>query len=208
MLTYYPELRFQICDTVDLRVMFDSNSENNNDIHKTKFIQDMPGAEKARINTVAGQEYYLVLYTPSKISALPMVEKNVNLTVGLPYMAPEQSEWHYGNRITADTSSYSSISYVDVGDKGKTLPLTAVAREVQWAGERPSNVNYFRVKEPGGNSWRNSAEYGITLDYEYKADSKSNKNINGTWQLGFKASLEPVSFVPQFKVYYCYELGD
>lgn len=208
LLTYYPELRFQICDTNNLSVMFDSNSENNNSVHRTNFLQGWAGVEKARINTAAGQEYYLVLYTPSQISPLPMVEKTINVAVGLPHMAPEQTEWFYGNSITANSSSFSGISYVDIGDGGKKVPRTALANEVQWAGTRPSNIKYFRVREPGGNSWRNSAMYGISQKMGYVTDSNSNKNINGTWQLGFQGSLDPVSFVPQFKVYYYYEIGD
>ena len=71
-----------------------------------------------------------------------------------------------------------------------------------------SKIKCFRVKEPGGSSWRNSKVHDIAMYFDYVKDSDTNTNANGTWQLGFQASLQSVSFVPQFKVYYQYELGD
>lgn len=208
LLTYYPDLRFQICDTTNLMVMFDSNREENSSIHKTKFTASYPAAEKARINTAEGQDYYLVLYSRSQISTAFMVEKTVNIAVGLPHMAPQQTEWYFGNRITADSSSYSSVSYVNVGDNGNTVPRTALVDKVQWAGAKMSDIKNFRVKEPGGSSWRNSRAHDLAMYFDYVKDSDSNINANGTWQLGFRASLQSVTFIPEFKVYYQYELGD
>lgn len=127
MMTKHSELRFQICDVNNLLSLFDSNDPKYAVVHKDKFVSPFPYAEKAKLAMSAGREYYLVLYTHSQISPLDMVEDTINLAVGLPHMATDSTEWLYSsNKITASTSSFSNSGFIDVGDEGDTIPLTAV----------------------------------------------------------------------------------
>lgn len=214
IMTEHPELRFQICDVNSLLPLFDSNDPENADIHKNKFVSAFPYVEKAKLAMTAGKEYYLVLYANSQISPLDIVEDTINLAVGLPHMASNSTEWFYSsNQITATTSSFSNSGYISVGDGGDTIPMTAVAETVYYGGTssggiRPSAVEYFRVKDPRTGIWRNSDRFGYFIYMDYTADSNSNININGTWQLSFKSSTKTVSFTPAMRILYRYEIGD
>lgn len=208
----YPELRFQICDIDNLWVLFDSNDPENADVHKDKFTRPFAYAEKARIGGMtAGKEYYLVLYAASQVSSLPMVEDTLNVSAGLPRMRFDLTEWYYSrNRITATPNAFSSSGYVEVGDDGATLPKTAVAEKVSYSGVKPSELDSFRVMAPNTGVWVNSKPYGTLIDMGYKVDSTSNININGEWQVSFKAgkATPSISFVPALRINYQYEIGD
>ncbi|EOS26475.1 hypothetical protein C806_01211 [Lachnospiraceae bacterium 3-1] len=211
LMAYHSELRFRICDMDNLWVLFDSNEPENTDVHKDKFTSAYPFAEKARLGMTAGKEYYLVLYAASQISSLPMVEDTINVAVGLPHMLSGSTEWCYGsNRITATSTGFSNPGYVKIGDDGATVPKTAVADEVYYSGVRPSELDSFRVMAPDTGIWRNSERYGISVSMGYKIDSTSNTNINGEWQVSFKAGVATpsISFIPALRVSYYYEIGD
>lgn len=83
----HTETRFKIVDTNTLLPLFDSNDSNNNSIHKNKFCGAFNYAEKAKIQGMTiGKEYYLVIYSPNRISMVDFLEDTINVAVGMPHM--------------------------------------------------------------------------------------------------------------------------
>ena len=215
LLTYYPQIRFQIRDTEDLYVLFDSNDADNDAVHKTKYCTSSYGhAEKARLTTTIGQDYYLVVYSPSVISTQDFIEKTMNITVGKPNMLADSTTEYASSSLRATDSGFSSAVNIHVGDNGATIPLTAVVDDVSiksaTSGIRLSMIPYWRVKYPSSTSWFNSKYFYSSIDIGYVKDSDTNKNINGTWQVSVQASStsSPLIFVPGIYTLYYYEIGD
>lgn len=214
LLTYYPQIRFQIRDVDDLYVLFDSNAAGNETVHKSKFCTAYGYAEKARLTTTIGQDYYLVIYSPSVISAQDFIEQTMNVTVGKPNMLSDAVTVYASSSITATTSGYSSATDIVVGDDGATIPTTAVAEKVSiksaTSGVRLSMIEFWRVRNPSSTAWYNSGYFYPSIEIGYVEDSDTNKNINGTWQISVQASSSgsPLTFVPGMYISYHYELGD
>lgn len=215
LLTYYPQIRFQIRDVDDLYVLFDSNDQGNEDVHKSKFCTSSYGyAEKARLTTTIGQDYYLVVYSPSVISTQDIIDKTMNITVGKPNMLSNSTTVYASSSITATSSGYSSSAYINVGDNGNTIPITAVADDVSikssTSGVRLSMIPYWRVKYPSATTWSNSKNFYPSIEIGYVKDSDRNININGTWQVSVQTSStnSPLTFVPGLYITYHYEIGD
>ena len=207
----HTETRFKIVDTNTLLPLFDSNDSNNNSIHKNKFCGAFNYAEKAKIQGMTiGKEYYLVIYSPNQISMVDFLEDTINVAVGMPHMlSGGLTEWiTASNQISAKTSSFSSDGIIYVGDNGVTIPKNAYATKVYYSGSKPSSISYWHVKEPLASTWRQSRNYWTSIDIDYEKDSSSNKNINGIWRVGFKASITDLSFTPSIRIDYKYELGD
>lgn len=206
----HTETRFKIVDVDTLLPLFDSNADENSNIHKDKFCGAFDYAEKAKIQGItAGKEYYLVIYAPNQISTVDFLEDTINVAVGMPHMSSGMTEWiGASNQISATTSAFSSDAIIYVGDNGVTIPNNAYATSVYYSGSRPSSISYWRVKEPSASTWRQSSNFGISIDIDYEDDSSSNKNINGTWRVGFKASSTTLNFTPSIRINYKYELGD
>lgn len=206
----HTETRFKIVDVDTLLPLFDSNDENNSSIHKNKFCGPFDYAEKAKIQGVTiGKEYYLVIYSPNQISIADFLEDTINVAVGMPHMLSGMTEWiTASNQISATTSSFSSDGIIYVGDNGVTIPNNAYATDVYYSGSKPSSISYWRIKEPAASTWRQSRNFWTSIDIDYEKDSSSNKNINGTWRVGFKASNTNLNFTPSIRINYKYELGD
>ncbi|MDE7311845.1 MAG: hypothetical protein K2N87_09585 [Eubacterium sp.] len=206
----HTETRFKIVDMGTLLPLFDSNADGNSSIHKDKFCGAFDYAEKAKIQGMtAGKEYYLVIYARNQISIADFLEDTINVAVGLPHMQSDMTEWiGASNQISATSSAFSSDAVVYVGDNGVTIPKNAYATKVRYSASRPSSISYWRVKEPSSSVWRQSKNYGLSIDIDYEDDSSSNKNINGIWRVGFRASNTTLSFTPSIIIHYEYELGD
>lgn len=214
LLACFPQIRFQIRDVEDLYVMFDSDEEKNNNVHRSKHCLNYGYGEKARLATTKGQDYYLVVYSQSPISAENIIEKHVNITVGKPHMGYDTTQVFSSSQLTATTSGYSPEVNIVVGDNGETLPRTAVADKITiksaTSGIQLYMMEYWRVKYPGAMDWTNSGYVYPTIDMGYVKDSDNNKNINGIWKISVKASSagKTFTFVPGLDIVYRYELGD
>lgn len=215
LMTHFPQTRFQIRDVDDLYVLFDSNDSENENVHKSQFCTAGCYAEKARLTTTIGQDYYLVIYSPSVISTEDLIEETVNAFVGRPAMVSGYTTVYASSSITANKSGYSSSANILVGDNGKTIPLTAVVDNVSirslTSGIRLSMIELWRIKYPSSNMWVNTTgSFHNNIEIGYVKDSDLNNNINGTWQISVKAaaSSSPITFVPGIHIYYYYEIGD
>lgn len=213
LLTDYSQTRFQIRDINDLTVLFDSNDSANADVHKSKFCGPYSYAEKARLVTTIGQDYYLVIYSPTLISTQDLIEKTMNVTVGNPNMLSQSTTAYATSNISATSSGFSSAVNISVGDNGSTIPRTAVASSVSLRSTddiRLSMIQYWRVKVPGGTSWYTSGYFYPSIEIGYVKDVSTNKNINGIWQMSVQASASgsPLSFKPGIYINYYYEIGD
>jgi|GEM_PF-705899 len=213
LLTYYPQTRFQIKDFNDLTILFDSNDSANADVHKSKYCTSYGYAEKARLTTTIGQDYYLVIYSPTLISTQDLIEKTMNVTVGKPNMLSQSTTAYATSNISATSSGFSSAVNISVGDNGATIPRTAVASSVSLRSTddiRQSMIQYWRVRVPGGTSWYTSGYFYPSIEIGYVKDVTTNKNINGTWQMSVQASTSgsPLTFRPGIYINYNYEIGD
>ncbi|BCJ94209.1 hypothetical protein acsn021_17780 [Anaerocolumna cellulosilytica] len=213
LLTYYSQTRFQVRDVNDLTILFDSNDSANADVHKSKFCGPYNYAEKARLTTTIGQDYYLVIYSPSLISTEAIIEKTMNVTVGKPNMLSKTTTAYATSNIRANSSGFSSAVNISVGDNGSTIPRTAVADNIYLKSLddiKPSMIEYWRVSVPGGTSWYTSKYFFLSIQIGYVKDATTNKNINGIWQMSVRASTSgsPLSFRPGIYIDYHYEIGD
>lgn len=125
-------------------------------------------------------------------------------------MSSGSTDWiAASNQISVTDSAFSSSAIISVGDEGVTIPENAYAKDVYYSGARPSSISYWRVKEPSASAWRQSSNFGTKIEIDYEDDSSSNKDINGTWYVGFKASsTTSLNFIPSIRIEYEYELGD
>lgn len=215
ILNRHPEIRFRIYDVDTLYTWFDSDERNevNENVHKTNFCQSYNYAEKARITLTAGKDYYLVVYSLGTISAQPLVEDTMNITVGKPNMARGITTIFATSKLTATSSSYSPAVNIIVGDNGKTIPKTAVVERVDRKsdpGVRLSELPYWRIKYPGARAWLTSGQCEPSIEIGYTKDGTNNKNMNGIWQISAKASsvASPLTVTPGIYMMYYYELGD
>lgn len=210
LLSYYPQIRFQIRDINNLDVAYDSNFDA--DAHSQRFLlSGYKGAEKARLSMPSG-EYYLVIYSPSIVSlGSDLLEQNMNIAVGCPNMLSASATFYAGSSARGTATSYSPSLTINIGDDGNTLPRTAVAETAylksKTAGITPSKVGSWRIRK-GLGSWKETTS--IAQNMGYIKDSQNNININGNWQISFKArsSNSTISFIPGIDFFYYYELGD
>lgn len=210
LLTYYPQIRFQIRNVNSLDILYDSNTPDHDNAHKTKYCSAFGYAEKDRIALTRGQDYYLIIYAPSDISAQDFIEKTMNLAVGKPHMLSNSTTKYASSSLTATSSGYSSSKFIFIGDGGSTIPTTAVADTVKIQGSVLSNIDYWRVQTPSSSTWYNSRYTYPSINIGYVKDSNNNKNINGGWLISVRASStsSPLTFVPGLYITYHYEIGD
>lgn len=211
VLNHNPQIRFKILDIDDLYVMFDTNDRDNSDTHKTNYIAGFKGAEKARLGMTLGQEYYLVIYSPTQISNSPgLLENMFNAKVGMPNMSSGSSKpYYYGKTVTGTPSTYSPVVTIPVG---KDMPLTAQVWKVHLTSREDvslwSQMKEWKVKGQSESAWKEMRVNIPQIEYNYVEGSSSNVRVPGNWSVAFKGSLGPLSIDPGLYFYYKYELGD
>ncbi|AAK79740.1 hypothetical protein BJV85_002221 [Clostridium acetobutylicum] len=210
LLNNYPELRFQVRDTENLQVLFDTNDPNNASTHRSQYCGlNYKYAEKARLNTTAGQDYYLVIYSPSLIQDTPILNDEIHLTVGDPVLIYDSTTAYADNYITGPTTGYSSIANINVTN----VPTTAAVKDIYVRSlndvARVSDFNYWKVMAPGESFWRDSGQQcNIGIDVNYVENGTNNVQLMGTWRFVFQAGVDPISIIPGLHFDYVYEAGD
>ncbi|MDD3415186.1 MAG: hypothetical protein PHY47_14445 [Lachnospiraceae bacterium] len=203
------DIRFKILDVNTLKVLFDSATDSST--HRTSFVDSgsWTCAEKARLTTVVGTEYYLVVYSTNPTSNLSLRTGSMATAVGNPVMAGSNTRVSPGISITLPSTGYSSTMTCNV--TGDDLPKTGQVREVSLSVSGLSNVERWKAKAPNLSSWvTNPSSFWITIDMNYKDDSSGNARLKGAWSTAFMASSsgKGKSISPNFNFYYNYEYGD
>lgn len=204
-----PQIRFKILDIDDLYVLFDTNANSNT--HKTNHISGWKGAEKARLGMTLGQEYYMVIYSPTQISTSPGLLENVfNAKVGMPHMATGRSKaFYHGTPVTGTTSTYSPVVTVSVGGD---VPFTAQVQKANLTSKEGvslwSQLGGWKVKGQSEVTWKERLINIPEINYNYVEGSSSNVNVRGDWSIAFKAGVTPLTIDPGLFFNYQYELGD
>lgn len=202
------DIRFQIVDANTLKVRFDSAEDSGT--HR-----DIVGnivwvsAEKARLNTVVGREYYLVVYSTNPNPDLPLRTGNMSTAVGNPVMTRGNKTVALDWAVSLPNTGNSSTIYIDM--TGRDVPLTAKIDYVTIGGSNLSYVERWKVMAPNTSTWvRNKTSFWYRIDMGYKDDSTNNVSLRGIWS----SILEPSSsgrgktFMPRYSFYYAYEYGD
>lgn len=210
ILSNVKDIRFKILDISSQRVMFDSAS--NSDTHKTTFTGSgaWTCAEKARLTTVVGTEYYLVVYCTNPNASLPIRDgSTMSTAVGNPVMCPGGTTIEPGRSVTARSSGYSSTTTFTVD--GNNLPNTAQIVDVTLHGVLMSRIERWRLIAPNSSSWSyNNSSFYPSVDMGYQVDTSNNAYLKGTWSAAFMSpsSTSSVTFTPEYTFSYYYEYGD
>lgn len=203
------DIRFKILDADTLEPLYDSANFSNT--HKTSFTGNGSWicAEKARLTTVVGTEYYLVVYSTSPNEGLSLRTGSMATAVGNPVMCGGSTTISPNSSIRISSSSFSSSLTFNIS--GANLPETAKVRQVSLSGVRMSNVDRWRAKAPNYSLWKNnSSSFNPAIDMNYINDSSNNIDLKGNWSASFKASSSGngVTITPSFYFTYYYEYGD
>lgn len=202
------DLRFQILDPDSLGVMFDSaeHSQTHRDIVGSV---SWVSAEKARLTTVVGREYYLVVYSTNPNPDLPLRAGNMSTAVGNPIMTGGSKTVTLERAVSLPNTGYSSTVSIDLN--GNDVPQTAQVKTINFGGTHLSYVERWRMKAPNSSTWvNNKSSFWYIIDMNYKVDASNNVRLKGTWS----SALEPSSagrgetFTPRYSFYYDYEYGD
>lgn len=201
------DIRFKIFD-LSLNELFDSAKSAST--HRTSFTGNGGWicAEKARLTTVVGTEYYLVVYSTNPNASLSLRSGSMATAVGNPVMCGGSAPIIPGRSVTARSSSYSSTTTFVVS--GDNLPDTAQVREVSLGGVRMSQMDRWRMQAPNLSSWSyNQSSHYPSIDMGYKVDTSGNALLKGTWGAAFMSSTSSsLTFTPSYTFYYYYEYGD
>lgn len=209
ILSTVSDIRFKILNVDTLAVMYDSAAHDST--HRTSFLGNGSwiSAEKARLTTVEGTEYYLVVYCTNPNEGLSLRTGSMATAVGNPVMLSGSRSITPGRSVTANSTGFSSTVAFNVS--GDNLPNTAQVREVSLDGVRLSSIDRWRLSAPGMLSWvtNKSSNYG-TIYMGYEHDSSNNVLLKGTWSAAFKTSsaTNSLTFTPSYIFYYYYEYGD
>lgn len=202
-------LRFKIKSINNLTDdLYDSANEPNT--HKTSFTgSSWTCAEKARLNTTVGTEYYLVVYCTSPDENISLRDGSMGTAVGYPVMLLNNTKLYPIKSVTMNNTGYSSISFIV--NEGSSVPVTAQVVDMDLHGIRLSNVERWRLSAPNQSFWvNNESPHHITVDMNYIHNVSNNAKLVGTWQAAFLASSssDTNTFTPYFSVTYYCEYGD
>lgn len=205
------DIRFKLLDANTLDLKFDSALDSRT--HKTSFIgAGWTCAEKARLTTVVGEEYYLVVYCTDSNTNLSLRTGSMGTAVGNPVMwgGRDNTSVSPGKSVTLKDSGYSTAITCDVSNAG--LPMTAQVKNVD-LNVSPSLVAAERwsLKAPNLSYWvTNPESFWNSIDMDYEYDSSDNAILQGTWSAVFLASSsgKGKTITPSYKFYYIYECGD
>ena len=212
ILSNVDDLRFKVLEADTLDEGF--NSASNSATHRTSFLGGSSGvsswkaAEKARLNTVVGDEYYLVVYSTRPMEGLSLKTGSMATAVGHPVMTGDRVTISPERSVTINSSDYSSsINFsIDRDD----LPNSGQVREVAISNFRLSYMDRWRVSAPNYSSWNTSPALSFTIDMNHRVDSDNNARLKGNWSAAVMAnsSGNKQIITPEFTFYYNYEYGD
>lgn len=200
-------IRFKIKSINNTDVdLFDSI--NDADTHRTSFTGSWSCAEKARLTTTPGTEYYLVVYCTSPNENISIREGSMGTAVGFPVMGYSHTTIYPGRSVTMNSTGFSSISFSVA--EGFNNARTGQVDSVSLGGITMSNVQTWRVLAPQKSSWVSSASFNPSIDMNYRENVTTNASLIGDWQASFKASssAKTKTFTPYFSISYYYEYGD
>ncbi len=212
ILSNVDDLRFRLIDADTMRGVYDSAAESGT--HRTTFLGGTSGvaswkaAEKARLTTTVGKEYYLIIYSTRPMEGLSLKTGSMATAVGHPVMTGDRVTISPERSVTINSSDYSSsINFsIDRDD----LPNSGQVREVAISNFRLSYMDRWRVSAPNYSSWNTSPSLSFTIDMNYKIDSDNNAWLKGNWSAAVIAnsSGNKETITPEFTFYYNYEYGD
>lgn len=201
------DIRFKILNVNTLAVMYDSATDSST--HRTSFTGNGSwiSAEKARLNTVVGTEYYLVVYCTNPNANLNLRTGSMATAEGNPVMCGGNTRIAPGNSVTATGSTYSATRTFNVN--GDDLPNTGQVISVSLGGTGMSNIYRWRLMAPNKSSWvANPSNHYPSVDFGYVHDSSNNARLKGTWSAAFQSSSTSHTFTPSYGISYYYEYGD
>lgn len=200
-------VRFKVLDADTLQVGFDS--ANFPDTHSNKFMSGSAWtyAEKARLTTEVGKDYYLVVYCTNPDESVSLRTGSMAVAVGNPFMRAATVRISPGISVTATSSGYSSTRTFSVD--GDSIPETGQVKSITLNGARMSEIGRWRLMPPNKSSWfTNGASHYPAIDFNYVYDSESNAKLKGPWGMAFQASSSNYTFTPSYSVTYYHEYGD
>ena len=201
------DIRFKILNVDTLAVMYDSAKDD--DTHKTSFTGSGGWccAEKARLTTVVGTEYYLVVYCTNPTEGVSLRTGSIATAVGNPVMCAASTKIIPGTSVTATGSGYSSTRTFSVS--GDDIPNTAQVRTISLSGTGMSKIKRWRLMAPNKSVWvANESDFYPSINFNFVNDSSSNAKLKGTWSVAFQSSSSSYTFIPSYSVSYYYEYGD
>lgn len=207
ILSSVTDIRFKILNVDTLAVMYDSATDDGT--HKTSFTGSGSWccAEKARLNTVVGTEYYLVVYCTNPTEGVSLRTGSMATAVGNPVMCAASTKIVPGTAVTATGSGYSSTKTFSV--TGSDIPDTAQVKSIYLYGTTMSNIKRWRLMAPNKSSWvTNESDFYPSIDFNFVKDSTNNAYLKGTWSVAFQSSASSYTFTPSYSVTYYYEYGD
>ncbi len=206
ILSSVDDIRFRILNVDTLDVMFDSAAEP--DTHRTSFTGKGAWicAEKARLTTVVGTEYYLVVYCTNPDESLFLREGDMATAVGNPVMGADIVRISPGTSVTATKPGFSSTTTFSTNTSD--IPVTGQVDSVTFSGTGLSNVPKWRASAPNQSTWVENISYNSTINFNYVPDATTNARIKGTWSVGFQSSASSYTFTPSYNFTYYYEYGD
>lgn len=188
--------------------LFDSANESRT--HKTSFTgSSWTCAEKARLNTTVGTEYYLVVYCTTPNQNITLREGSMGTAVGYPVMLADSTKIYPNRSVTMNSTGYSSISFGI--NESSSIPATGQVVDMNLYGIAMSNVDRWRLSAPNQSFWvNNKSSHYPAVDMNYRHNVSTNAKLTGTWQAAFKASSSAgtKTFTPYFFVSYYCEYGD
>lgn len=206
ILSHVPDLRFKVLEADTLYEAF--NSAKYSDTHRTTFTGSAwTCAEKARLTTTVGKEYYLVVYSINPNPSRSLRTEDIATAVGYPPMLPGNITLDPGKAITTSSSSYTSTTLYVSGDH---LPNTGSVESV-YLQRGATQIDRWRILTPGSSSWKyNEYSQSSILNTGYIHDFDNNLKLKGTWNMAFKAipSAGNYTFKPKYFIRYYYEYGD
>ncbi len=200
------DIRFKILDASATNVLYDSAEHSNT--HKTTFVGSggFTCAEKARLTTVVGTEYYLVVYSTNPDNNVSLRTGTMGTAVGNPVMCADHMSVSPYTSVKINASGHKTMSFnVD----GNDVPGTAQVDKITVNGVRMSYVYQWGASAPNMSSWLYSDTFSSYIKIGYTFDSTNNAILKGSWGASFLGSEASTSTItPEFSFSYYYEYGD
>lgn len=200
-----PYLRFKILDTTEMMTLFDTNDSDNTSCYRTQFTGGWTNVEKASLNLVSGQNYYIVVYVPESMQA---THSRFELSVGEGRFNEATETYFSANSITATPTSYSTNALIVIDDVPNTAVVTDLWLKSYTPGIHGSDIKHWRTKRQDQYSWLNNIEMNQLIQVPCYYGSVSNRYLKGNWLFSFMAANDNATFIPGFSVTYQYEYGD
>lgn len=200
-------VRFKVLEADTLHEEFDS--ANDPDTHSTKFMSGSAwtNAEKARLTTEVGKDYYLVVYCTNPDESVSLRTGTMATAVGNPFVRPASVRISPGISVTATSSGYSSTRTFSVD--GDNIPNTGRVESVYLYGARMSEISRWRLMAPESSFWFvNGTSHDPEVELDYIKDSEKNEKLKGNWGMAFQASNSNYTFTPSLSISYFHEYGD